>query len=141
MKKLQTWQKVLLIIFYPVGIVYFIIWLVNKNKQPSNLEIVKEMYSNVVGTTYANENGTSRQSYIVKLKAGDDLLFKPAPTKEYPDSIGVFTKAGGQIGVVNYQIINELRGLYTNNKVSVTVHQVLHSERGLGVSMLIKIYK
>ena len=141
MKKLQTWQKVLLIIFYPVGIVYFIIWLVNKNKQPSNLEIIKEMYSNVVGTTYPNENGTIRQNYIVKLKAGDDLLFKPAPTKEYPDSIGVFTKSGGQIGVVNYQVINELRGLYTNNKVSVTVHQVLHSERGLGVSMLIKIYK
>lgn len=32
MKKLKTWQKVLLIICYPVGIVYFIIWLCNRNK-------------------------------------------------------------------------------------------------------------
>lgn len=32
MKKLKTWQKVLLIICYPVGIVYFIIWLCNRSK-------------------------------------------------------------------------------------------------------------
>lgn len=32
MKKLKTWQFVLLIIFYPVGIIYFIVWLCNRNK-------------------------------------------------------------------------------------------------------------
>lgn len=32
MKKLKTWQFVLLIIFYPIGIIYFIVWLLNKNK-------------------------------------------------------------------------------------------------------------
>ena len=32
MKKLKTWQLVLLIIFYPVGMVYFIVWLCNRNK-------------------------------------------------------------------------------------------------------------
>lgn len=32
MKKLKAWQIVLLIIFYPVGIVYLIVWLINKNK-------------------------------------------------------------------------------------------------------------
>lgn len=36
MKKLKTWQLVLLIIFYPVGIVYFIVWLCNRNKQKSH---------------------------------------------------------------------------------------------------------
>ena len=35
MKKLKTWQLVLLIIFYPVGIVYFIVWLCNRKKQPA----------------------------------------------------------------------------------------------------------
>ncbi len=143
-KKLKTWQLVLPIIFYPVGIIYFIVWLCNRNKQqPANkkLEVIKEMYSNVVGTVYPNANGTSRQTYIAHLKAGDDLFFKPAPTEEYPDSIGVFTESGGQIGVVNYQTLNELRGLYLHNDASVSVAEVLHSERGLGVSMLIKIYK
>ena len=154
MKKLKTWQLVLLIIFYPAGIIYFIIWLCNRNKQPAYIppastapapavtrEVVREMYSNVVATVYPNENGTSRQAYIAKLKQGEDLLFHPAPTDEYPDSIGVFTTRNEQIGVLSYQTLNELRGLYTYNDASVTVNEVLHTERGLGVSMLIKIYK
>ncbi len=33
MKKLKTWQLVLLIIFYPVGLVYLIAWLCKRNKQ------------------------------------------------------------------------------------------------------------
>lgn len=141
MKKLKTWQIVLLVIFYPVGIVYFIIWLCKRNKQPTNKEIVREIYSNVVGTVYPNEDGTIRQAYIAKLKAGDDLFFHAAPTAEYPDSVGVFTKKKEQIGVVSYQTLNELRGLYLHNDASVTVNEILPSERGLGVNMLIKIYK
>lgn len=35
MRKLKTWQLVLLIIFYPVGLVYLIVWLCKRNKQPS----------------------------------------------------------------------------------------------------------
>lgn len=32
MKKLKPWQIVLLVVFYPVGIVYFIVWLCKRNK-------------------------------------------------------------------------------------------------------------
>lgn len=32
MKKLKKWQFVLLIIFYPIGFIYFCVWLYNKNK-------------------------------------------------------------------------------------------------------------
>lgn len=32
MKKLKAWQIILLIIFYPVGIVYLIVYLCKKNK-------------------------------------------------------------------------------------------------------------
>lgn len=149
MKKLKTWQKVLLIIFYPVGIIYFIVWLCNRNNGGGTAapapeverEVIREIYSNVVGCVYPNKNGTSRQTYIAHLKVGEDLAFKPAPTEEYPDSIGVFTSRGEQIGAISYQTLNELRGLYLNNDASVTVNEILHSERGLGVNMLIKIYK
>lgn len=148
MKKLKPWQIVLLVIFYPVGIVYLIVWLCKRNKKPvvpvvpqENREVIREINSNVVGTVYPNEDGTIRQTYIARLNVGDDLFFKPAPTNEYPDSVGVFTKDGGQIGVISYQTLNELRGLYANNDASVSVNEVIHSERGLGVNMLIKIYK
>lgn len=33
MKKLKPWQIVLLVIFYPVGIVYLIVWLCKRNRQ------------------------------------------------------------------------------------------------------------
>lgn len=39
MKKLQTWQLVLLIVFYPIGIIYFIVWLCKRNKQQTTGQI------------------------------------------------------------------------------------------------------
>ncbi len=137
MKKLKTWQLVLLIIFYPVGICYFIFWLYKRSK----LEVAEEIYSDVIGCIYPNADGTIRQAYIAQLKKGQDLLFHPAPTEEYPDSIGVFTKDNKQIGVVKYEVINKLRGLYAHNNASVCVNEVLHSERGLGVNIKITVYK
>lgn len=139
MKKLKTWQKVLLIVFYPVGIIYFIVWLCWRYNITRN--VIAEKICSVWGTVYTNENGTSRQTYIAKLKVGEDLLFKPAPTQDYPDTIGVFTKRGEQIGFIGYKDLNELRGLYTYNKASASVAEVIHSERGLGVNMLVKVYK
>lgn len=139
----------LLVIFYPVGLVYLIVWLCNKNKQPTapsaapttTSEVIKELYSNVVATTYPNADGTSRQYYITKLRQGEELALHKAPTDESPDSIGVFTSKNEQIGVLSFQLVNELFGLYAHNDLSVYVNAILHSERGLGVSMLIKVHK
>ena len=104
-------------------------------------KVIAEKTYSVWGTTYTNENGSSRQTYIAKLKVGEDLLFKPAPTKDYPDTIGVFTKKGAQIGFIGYKDLNEMRGLFFDSKASVTVKSIDRSERGLGVTMSIKIYK
>lgn len=109
-----------------------------QSKQPS---VIREMDVEVWGTRYTNEDKTSRQTYVAKLKEGEDLFFHPAPTDEYPDTIGVFTAKREQIGFVDYKTLNELRGLYANNKASVSVKEVTHSERGLGVIMHIKIYE
>lgn len=146
MKKLKPWQIVLLVIFYPIGIIYLIVWLVKRGKAKAkqenekNLTPLRVMTFNVVGCIYPNEDGTSRQTYIINLKPGDELRIKPAPTEEYPDSIGVFTLGGGQIGVMPYKTLNELRGMYAHNRASLVVENVIHSERGLGVSATMKIY-
>lgn len=107
----------------------------------ANGKILDEWDCSVWGTTYTNDNGTNRQSIITKLKVGADLLFKPAPTEEYPDTIGVFTKKGEQIGFIGYKDLNKMRGLYADKKASVTVKNIEKSERGLGVTMHIVIYK
>ncbi len=104
-------------------------------------KVIDEFACDVWGTAYVNENGTSRQTYISKLKVGADLFFKPAPTQDYPDTIGVFTKKGEQIGFIGYKDLNKLRGLYLKNKASVSVGKITNSERGLGLTMIIKVYK
>ncbi len=108
------------------------------SKKPA---VLTEFDRQVYGTEGLNANGTSRASYVAKLKVGEDLFFKPAPTAEYPDTIGVFTKKGYQIGFLHYTLVNELRGMYVNNKASVTVAAVTKSPRGLGVTIHIIIYK
>jgi len=61
---------------------------------------------------------------------GDDLLFHPAPTADYPDTIGVFNKKNEQIGFIGYKDVNKIRGLYLHNKASVSVEKIINSERG-----------
>ena len=126
MKKLKTWQKVLLIIFYPVGIVYFIIWLCNRNKaqagagapairvDKSKLTVIEDFHTKVVGVTFNNDDGTSRQSIIKSCKAGEDIIFKPVPTKEYPDAIGVFNKKGQQLGHLSQGVAAEIKNTVSN---------------------------
>lgn len=93
-------------------------------------KIIETISCSLMGCTYANPDGTSRQTNLVKAKVGDDLTFKPMPTKEYPDTIGVFTKRGC-IGVLPYQTLNKLRGLYAKNKASAKISEIEKSERGL----------
>ncbi len=108
MKKLKTWQLVLLIIFYPVGIVYFIVWLCNRNKKAAPqatvssaridvkaMNVLEQFHTKVVGVTFNNDNGTSRQDIIKSCKAGEDIIFKPVPTKDIPTLSEYLQKADG----------------------------------------------
>ena len=102
MKKLKGWQIALLIIFYPVGIVYLIVKICNKNKaktapaavSKSSLTIESDFHTKVAGVSFDNADGTSRQSIIKQCTRGEDVIFKPMPSKDYPDAIGVFTTKG-----------------------------------------------
>ncbi len=104
--------------------------------------VVDEFIQSVWGVRFNNEDGSSRQAIIKTLKPGDDLLFKPAPSKEYPDTIGVFTSKGKQIGFLNSALLKDLRGKYAKNRASVTVENISKSEdQGYSCSMRIKIYE
>lgn len=146
MKKLKPWQIVLLVIFYPVGIVYLIVWLCNRNKQPTtqtttNLSVVRDMNTKVVGVTFGNNDGTSRQEIIKSCNPGDDLILKPVPTTEYPDAIGVFTKSGKQLGHINAELAAELKSDYPNNPMSVTVNNITGgNDKTYGCNIHIIIY-
>lgn len=145
MKKLKTWQKVLLIIFYPVGIVYFIVWLCKRNKgatpAPAPRSIIRDFNTKVVGVTFGNDDGTSRQEIIKACKPGDDIIFKPVPTEEYPDAIGVFNKRGQQLGHIGAELAVELKEKYANNPMSVTVNNITGGgDKNYGCNLHIVIY-
>lgn len=154
MKKLKTWQFILLIIFYPVGIVYFIVWLCKRNKKPntnatpamrvdmSKLTIVEDFHTKVVGVTFNNDDGTSRQSIIKNCKAGDDIVFKPVPTNEYPDAIGVFNAKGQQLGHLSQGVAAEIKNKYGYNPMSVTVSNVTGGgDLSYGCNLHIVVYE
>lgn len=97
MKKLKTWQIVLLVIFYPIGICVWIyrVWKKNKLKRDAaaaaaarreakeredaaRLEAWRAeraaretLKFKVVGVTFKNEDGKSRQTLLRKLHFGD----------------------------------------------------------------------
>ena len=52
-----------------------------KNRQtPQKVDTSKveqDFYSKIVGVTFNNADGSSRQKYISSLKAGDELIFRP----------------------------------------------------------------
>lgn len=146
MKKLKTWQIVLLVIFYPVGIVYLIVWLCNKNKTPkekrqTSFTIARDFNTKVVGVTFGNDDGSSRQEYIKKMKSGDDIIFKPMATKEHPEAIGVFDKKGHQLGYLNAELATEIKEKYATNPMSVTVSGVTGGgDKTYGCNLHIVIY-
>ena len=105
-----------------------------------NGNILDIIQCSLMGCTYPNPDGTSRQTYLVNCKQGQDVVFKPTPTKEYPDTVGVFAKKGC-IGVLPYQAVNKLRGLYANNKASAVIKSIEKTDRGLFCTITITIYK
>lgn len=81
MKKLKTWQFVLLIIFYPIGIIYFCVWLYKKikgyNSEPNN-EYNAAVYS---------DTNISNNSNIADNKNADDLNAEYDSIQKKYDSI------------------------------------------------------
>lgn len=65
MKKLKWWQIVLLIIFYPIGILYFIFWLIKKVKL--NKSNNQEFTFKVAGVTFKSGRYL-RQTLLEKIK-------------------------------------------------------------------------
>ena len=72
MKKLKGWQIALLVIFYPAGIVYLLVWLVNRSKtntnataaewqnavKASDLRVLRDFRTKVVGVTFGNDGSS-----------------------------------------------------------------------------------
>ena len=157
MKKLKTWQIVLMIIFYPIGICYLLYWIYKKEQthqtstpaaasphfDASKAKVLRDFHSKVVGVTFKNADGSHRQDIIRTLPVGSDVIFRPIAMKDHPEAIGVFTTSGKQIGFLNAKLAEEMRDKYPMNPMSAVVAGINGGEEGksLGCNLHIVIYE
>lgn len=93
----------------------------NKTNNDDFIPPEADFHTKVVGVTYKNDNGSDRQKIISKCKAGQDVIFKPTPSKEYPEAVGVFTVKGEQLGYLNAELAHDLIHTYPNNQMQATI--------------------
>lgn len=153
MKKLKTWQIVLMIIIYPVGIAYLIYRLCKKNKakadpnvayfDASKATVLRDFHTKVAGVTFKNDDGTSRQDIIRTLSVGSDVVFRPVEIKGHPEAIAVYSNTGKQIGFLNAYLAEEMRDRYAQNPMSVVISSISGGEddKSLGCNLHIVIYE
>ena len=109
----------------------------------SSLEVEQDFHTKVVGVTFDNDDGSSRQEIIKKCKVGDSIIFKPVPTEKYPEAIGVFTTTGEQLGHVNADLAHKLNDKHTMNLMNVTISNITGRGKGksVGCNLHVIIYK
>ena len=143
MKKLKTWQIVLLVIFYPIGICVWIyrVWKKNKLKRDAAAAAVarreakeredaarleawraeraarETLKFKVVGVTFKNEDGKSRQTLLRKLHFGD------APFNS-DDGVDITIERGayqGEPAFSVFTVYNSHRGVMIKSKGALSV--------------------
>lgn len=95
------------------------------SEQSDNLKFTT--YSKVVGVTFENNDGTSRQKNIKKyIKEGNELFFE---AYKYEDSIvlGLLAKKGNfstQIGVIHSKLAKEILDLPLDSQIEIRVKNI-----------------
>lgn len=80
--------------------------------------IIRDFHSKVVGVSFNNDDGSSRQEIIRNSIIDEDLYFKPMFTAEYPNAIGVFNHRGQQLGHLTDKLASEIKTMYPQNIIA-----------------------
>ena len=70
---------------------------------------MRTLHAKIVGVTYENEDGSSRQSLLEQLQKGSPVYFKDCSSEKYPEAIGVFNADGGQLGHLPAEVARSIR--------------------------------
>lgn len=98
--------------FYVVLLCMFIIWLIFRKKKAKSttkgIATGEYVELEVVGESFDNEDGTSRQAILARCQEGDYIELRRQPKNKYDkNAIGVFTELG-QIGHVSRELAKGL---------------------------------
>lgn len=102
----------------------------SKVKQDDFIPPESDFHTKVVGVTFKNNDGSDRQKIISKCKVGQDVIFRPTPSREYPEAVGVFTTKGKQLGFLKADLAHDLIHLYPNNPMQATISAITGGGKG-----------
>lgn len=165
MKKLKGWQIVLLVIFYPVGIIYLVVWLLNRSKvgteaesaaperlkkinekQAGKMHVLREYVVKLAGVTFGNDDGSSRQKILASCTNGAPLALARVEVKDHPEAIGVFLvsksgKIGKQLGYLPEAEAKRLIQEYPNNQKQANIDKITGGNgKNYGCNVRLVIY-
>lgn len=104
--------------------------------------LINDFYTKVVGVSYRNDDGSSRQKLLSRCKNGDEVLFQPFKYDGAP-AVAVFTQHG-QIGNLSVDLATSLEVDYDCDLIlSGTISEVTGGYDGLsyGCNLHIMVYK
>lgn len=113
-----------LITFYVYLLIYLIVLFKNldyykmtrKPEQYANEKNYRCVHSKIVGVTFNNDDGTSRQKYLKVLRQYDELRLIHYEYKPNEFAIGVFYN-NKQLGNINAELYEELKDSVNNNRI------------------------
>lgn len=87
----------------------------------SNFDIVKTYHTKVVGVTYKNDDGTSRQENIESSYDGEKLIFREYKYEGKP-AFAVYTQFNEQIGHINKELASDIAAFIDADERQLIMH-------------------
>lgn len=113
----------------------------NYNMSMQFYNVVSDFHTKVVGVTFKNDNGSDRQTIIKQCREGQDVIFRPTPSKKYPEAVGVFTTDGKQLGFLSAELASDLIHKYPNNPMQVNISDITGGgSKTLGCNLHVQIF-
>lgn len=87
----------------------------------SNFDVVKTYHTKVVGVTYKNDDGSSRQENIENSYDGEKLIFREYEYEGKP-AIAVYTQFNEQIGFIKKELASDISAFIDADERQLIMH-------------------
>lgn len=150
LRKKNLWINILLVLctYFIWLIVYLIIYFKNKDyiymtRHPelyADKNKLRCFHTKVVGVTFDNEDGSSRQYYLSKLGMYDELELAIYEYKPGEDAVGVYYK-NKQLGNISAELVDEVIDIIIQKDLIAVIAEPTGSDnktRGCNLSIITK---
>ena len=106
--------------------------------QVSEPRVICYLRTRLVGATFQNVDGTSRQSALAGTSEGDVLICRTRTYRHAPDTVAIYTVEGKRVGQLDAAFTRMLREQYPNHRIGVCV-ETLEGGDGLPYTCSLRV--